>query len=355
MRRKEAERVPGCLGLGNSGKAYCYDVRDIPTNSKSIPPLTSFENKCKPGSQCEVCQGTCYESGACKDGLNCVILDKGESLPGCGGIGFPGKGYCYDIAWDRKALIPQTEEAEHECKGDGGTCPKCCPECEGKCTADATDLKDDNCLGALLCFTGSSEDVVPGCDNSFLKPQNVHYCYDPQKQLDNAIVQWETFTDGLSSYKMIYRKGSLVEGYLSEGSECEKLNFKVNYDYTTNPPTKTMDNLSTAPGVQVTPDQCKQADNWDDTFKKMVTDFRSVPEWFEFIQEHIDDLKKDGKKGWRTFNVEYNYVYGYPVKIQFMSGSLPGDEMGDSSSSSTSFRHEDYEFKQFRPRFDGFP
>ena len=143
MRRKEAERVPGCLGLGVSGeqiiiidlanaacwavlcvsvlilfvfcsylnatkkikrpwiddctiifllgKAYCYDVRDIPTNSKSIPPLTSFENKCKPGSQCEVCQGPCYESGACKDGLNCVILDKGESLPGCGGIGFTGK------------------------------------------------------------------------------------------------------------------------------------------------------------------------------------------------------------------------------------------------------------------------
>ena len=96
---------------------------------------------------------------------------------------------------------------------------------------------------------------------------------------------------------------------------------------------KTMGKLLRGPGVPHTPEECMQLDSWDDTFKEMVTNFWSVPEWFDYIQKRIDDLKEE-KKGWKTFKVEYDCVYGCPLKIQFMSGSPPTDELTSSSSSS---------------------
>ena len=74
-----------------SGRAYCFDKKDIPSNSKKMTPVISFESKCKPGSPCSKCEGPCDESGDCATGLTCMPgLVKGEFVPGCGGIGFTG-------------------------------------------------------------------------------------------------------------------------------------------------------------------------------------------------------------------------------------------------------------------------
>jgi len=79
-----------------------------------------------------------------------------------------GKGYCFDYVEDRKVLTPQTPEAVdlHICKGDDGKCP----ECQGRCDVTASDLKDDNCEGATLCFKGSSDEAVPGCAEAPFRP-----------------------------------------------------------------------------------------------------------------------------------------------------------------------------------------
>ena len=65
-------------------------------------------------------------------------------------------------------LTPQTPDAvdDHVCTGAGGKCP----ECQGKCDAKVSDLKDDNCEGATLCFTGKSDEAVPGCAESPSRP-----------------------------------------------------------------------------------------------------------------------------------------------------------------------------------------
>jgi len=172
MRRKATQKVPGCDGRGVSGKSYCYNKKDIPSNSKNIAPVLSYRSKCKNG-ECGKCEGPCNESDDCKEGLRCTPgLVKSEFVPGCGGFGLTGKGYCFDYLEDRKVLQPLTRETvdNHVCKGNGGKCP----QCQGPCDPYASDLKDDNCEDATLCFRAYSTEAVPGCGESPFRPTGIY-------------------------------------------------------------------------------------------------------------------------------------------------------------------------------------
>jgi len=259
-----------------------------------------------------------------------------------------GKGYCFDYAENSNVLTPQTSEDsdDHECKGDGGKCP----ECQGRCNATVSDLKDDNCEGATLCFTGSSDEAVPGCSEAPFRPPDVNYCYDPQKQLDNAIVQWETMTHGLTSFTIQHRKVSISSEItpLPFEWECNRLRYEISYDLTTN--TKNLIRLLPIRGVNKTPEECQESDIWDlYHYTPMVAQFPSIEQWFAYIQSTIIELKTENKEGWHNLVINYDRTYGYPTMIHFTSGSTNSNE--STSSPRVYSRYFHHEFRKFKPQF----
>ena len=83
----------------------------------------------------------------------------------------------------------------------------------------------------------------------------IHYCYDPQKQLNNAIAQWKTMTSGLKSFKIQHRKVSLsADRTLPKEWECTLLRYEINFDITNGE--KTLIRLLNVPNVNVTQAQC---------------------------------------------------------------------------------------------------
>ena len=181
----------------------------------------------------------------------------------------------------------------------------------------------------------------------------MNYCYDPQKQLDNAIVQWETMTNGLTSFTIQHRKVSLSSGMGSFPSEyeCNRLRYEISYDLSTEPPTKELIRLLDTPGVQYTSEECQGSDKWDEYYyTPMVTNFPTIEQWFAYVQNLINELKGENKEGWHNFIVNYDRTYGYPTMMHFTSGSAPSDEIPTSSSPSN-FRYFHHEFRKFKPQF----
>jgi len=179
---------------------------------------------------------------------------------------------------------------------------------------------------------------------------DVNYCYDPQKQLDNAIVQWETMTYGLTSFTIQHRKVSISSEItqLPYEWQCNRLRYEISYDLTTN--VKNLLNLNQAPGVNKTPEECLGSDMWDlYHYTPMVALFPTMEQWFAYIQSMINELIAENKEGWHTFVINYHRTYGYPTMIHFTSGSTPLDESISSSTSNSRYFH--HELRKFKPRF----
>ena len=177
----------------------------------------------------------------------------------------------------------------------------------------------------------------------------MNYCYDPQKQLDNAIVQLETMTHGLTSFTIQHREVSIPSGVLNNEWECNRLRYEISYDLTTD--VKDLIQVLQVPGVNKTPEECQESDMWDkDYYTPMVAQFRTMEEWFAYIQGMIHELKAENKEGWHNFVINYDRTYGYPTMIHFTSGSTPSDQL--TSSSTSKFRYFHREFRKFKPQFE---
>ena len=178
---------------------------------------------------------------------------------------------------------------------------------------------------------------------------DVHYCYDPQKQLENEIVQWETMNQGLTSFTIQHRKLSLPSGMVVGESECNRLRYEIKYNLTTVPPTKELIRLLNAPGVPFTPDECQGSEKWDEeNYNPMVALFPTIEEWFAYVQDMINKLKEKNKEGWHNFVVNYDRAYDYPTMMHFTSGLPSSDEIPTNPSNNFRFFH--HEFKRFKPQ-----
>lgn len=118
--RSDAAPVPGCGGTGVSGKDYCYPVEEAPSNQ------LIHIGDCSSSSQCGECYGDCDSDSQCEGTLRCAKRSDLEDVPGCAGMGWRSKDYCYDPT-------------------------KCVPS-GGKCSSSTADLCcSDICMGDGTC------------------------------------------------------------------------------------------------------------------------------------------------------------------------------------------------------------
>jgi len=102
--------------------------------------------------------------------------------------------------------------------------------------------------------------------------------------------------------------------------------------------------------VDQTPEECQDSNMWEKySYTPMVTLFPTMEQWFDYIQEMINELNTDNKQGWQNFVVNYDRIYGNPTTIFFTSGNATSDESINNSTST--FRYFHHEFKRFKPQF----
>ena len=154
--RSGTESVPGCSGLGVSGKDYCYsDAPPTPSPPPSNDPALEYIGDCSSSSPCGLCQGDCDGDVHCGSGLKCFQRSGTESVPGCSGTGVSGKDYCY-------------AEPVLEHIGDCSSSSPC-GICQGDCDGDV------HCGSGLKCFKRSGTESVPGCSGAGVSGKD--YCY----------------------------------------------------------------------------------------------------------------------------------------------------------------------------------
>lgn len=87
--RKGNETVPGCTGLGETGRDYCYDAGATTTTLRRVgnngSPALRFPM--------EACQGDCDTDDDCVGDLVCFQRKGLEPVPGCTGTGVSGTDY----------------------------------------------------------------------------------------------------------------------------------------------------------------------------------------------------------------------------------------------------------------------
>ena len=155
FQRDGNEAVPGCTGLGEAGKDYCYYASPVPNptpspveqpsnelvimgdngSPSSAFPLGECQGDCDYDSQCQVRtnaslgQHLTYFVADCfcfllsQWGLNCYERDGTETVPGCTGGGESGKDYCYVPPSGELVLMGDEDEPAAnfplgECEGD---------------------------------------------------------------------------------------------------------------------------------------------------------------------------------------------------------------------------------------------
>jgi len=86
--RTDDNFIPGCVGVGSTGKDYCFRVQtDI---------LRLRLPFCTVASPCTICQGDCNKDAHCQEGLKCFQRSSNESIPGCSDVGaIDGYDYCH--------------------------------------------------------------------------------------------------------------------------------------------------------------------------------------------------------------------------------------------------------------------
>jgi hypothetical protein len=85
--RRDKDNVPGCPGVGDKGKDYCFreDLNYVGDNGS---PLDVFP--------LHLCEGDCDNDSDCAGALKCFQREATEVVPGCPGVGRTGKNHCFD-------------------------------------------------------------------------------------------------------------------------------------------------------------------------------------------------------------------------------------------------------------------
>ena len=168
FQRSGTESVPGCSGLGVSGKDYCYsDAPPTPSPPPSNDPALEYIGDCSSSSPCGLCQGDCDGDVHCGSGLKCFQRSGTESVPGCSGLGVSGKDYCYSDAPPTPSPPPSNDPALEYIGDCSSSSP--CGLCQGDCDGDV------HCGSGLKCFQRSGTESVPGCSGTGVSGKD--YCY----------------------------------------------------------------------------------------------------------------------------------------------------------------------------------
>lgn len=135
FKRDAYEHVPGCAGDGTKGTDYCAER---PNENY----LWIMGNNGVPADRFPLgpCEGDCDNASECQDGLICQKREALEEIPGCDGLGVSGESYC---------RYPSLTETRSGGSGLG--------LCEGNCSLD------EDCEGLLECFQRDGTEPVPGC------------------------------------------------------------------------------------------------------------------------------------------------------------------------------------------------
>jgi hypothetical protein len=168
FQRSGTTPVPGCLGDGKDGTAYCYEVPADP-DAPEDGELVYVGNGGVPADKFPLgkCEGDCDNDSECQGDLRCFLRSGFEPVPGCTGEGLESTDYCYDPMSDVPEDSPLVDV------GDNGVPADQFPlgECEGDCDGDS------ECQGDLQCFQRSGLTPVPGCTGDGSDSKD--YCYDP--------------------------------------------------------------------------------------------------------------------------------------------------------------------------------
>jgi predicted ThiF/HesA family dinucleotide-utilizing enzyme len=165
FQRGGVETVPGCTGLGLSGKDYCYKVTASPTSAPSLPskPLRDDGDDGLPTTSFPLaeCSGDCDANGDCFGDMACFQRNGTEAVPGCAGTGTSSQDYCYKP--NGTTALAYT--------GDNNAPTRSFPlgNCEGDCDNDA------DCAVGHACFQRGGVETVPGCTGLGLSGKD--YCY----------------------------------------------------------------------------------------------------------------------------------------------------------------------------------
>ena len=153
--RRNQEEVPGCTGLGERRKDYCYRESLIQQGDNG-KPASAF-----PLGEC---MGDCDKDSDCAGELVCRQRQGHESIPGCPGIGGRKVDYCY-----RESLqtLPRHERQSRPLE-----------ICQGSCDSD------DDCSGFLKCFQRFRTEQIPGCPG--IGEHGKNYCFDDGSVLNIA-------------------------------------------------------------------------------------------------------------------------------------------------------------------------
>ena len=85
----ETDIPPGCIGVGEGDKDYCY----VPTDPDTLVIMGDEDLGSFP---LQLCQGDCDDDADCAYPLACYQRDDTEQIPGCIGDGVKESDYCYD-------------------------------------------------------------------------------------------------------------------------------------------------------------------------------------------------------------------------------------------------------------------
>lgn len=139
---------------------------ETPTLTPPPPPLEHRADSCNIYTQCEICQGFCYNNDQCERGLVCFLRRDYEFIPGCEGPGIEGGSYCYDPfatgLTEVELLRPVDQYCDHKER---------CEKCRGHCS------EDDDCEKGLYCWRRYELELIPGCAGQGL--YGMSYCFDP--------------------------------------------------------------------------------------------------------------------------------------------------------------------------------
>jgi len=146
------------------------------------------------------CEGECDSDSDCQGTLKCFQRSGLQPVPGCIGLGVPGRDHCYDPNYVANGSPPDSDLKELIILGDDGIPAEVYPlgMCEGECDNHA------DCQEGLKCFKRIGFEPIPGCSGQGNFGDD--YCYDPD---------WETSVD----YHYAGNNNSPVEAFPL--GECE--------------------------------------------------------------------------------------------------------------------------------------
>ena len=176
FQRDGMEEIPGCTGLGQFKWDYCYS----PKASSHGLVLQNPDNQL---GKLQACQGECFRDSDCDWGLTCFSRKADESVPGCDGIGAPGKNYCH-FPTDPKELVLM---------GHKGLPETAFPldECQGDCNSDL------DCREGLVCRQRYDDAKVAGCSGRGQGGKD--YCARPTDNQQLAVLTDSTYPDTTNS------------------------------------------------------------------------------------------------------------------------------------------------------------